>query len=105
MSHCFLDTFVWHCGKCDIFNYMSKNCLYMRVGLVSHDIRAATKCINRVSVRLVGGMVEFRRSLAASFLFRFFLLSSYQLAADAASFRPSIPDTYKSATQVCEGSI
>lgn len=47
-------------------------------------------------------MVEFRRSLAASFLFRFFLLSSYQLAADAASFEPNIPDTYKSAVKVCK---
>lgn len=47
-----------------------------------------------------GGMVEFRRSLAASFLFRFFLLSSYQLAADAATFQHSFPETYKSATKV-----
>lgn len=44
--------------------------------------------------------MEFRRSLAASFLFRFFLLSSYQLAADAATFKHSISDTYKSAVKV-----
>ena len=45
-------------------------------------------------------MVEFRRSLAASFLFRFFMLSSYQLAADADTFQHSIPDSYKSAVKV-----
>ncbi len=45
-------------------------------------------------------MVEFRRSLAASFLFRFFLLSSYKLAADAETFKPAFPDTYKSAVKV-----
>ena len=48
----------------------------------------------------VGGMVEFRRSLAASFLFRFFLLSSYKLAADSETFKPAFPDTYKSAVKV-----
>ena len=47
-----------------------------------------------------GGMVEFRRSLAASFLFRFFLLSSYKLAADSDTFQASFPDTYKSAVKV-----
>ena len=48
----------------------------------------------------VGGMVEFRRSLAASFLFRFFLLSSYKLAADSETFKPAFPETYKSAVKV-----
>ncbi len=45
-------------------------------------------------------MVEFRRSLAASFLFRFFLLSSYKLAADSDTFQASFPDSYKSAVKV-----
>ena len=51
-------------------------------------------------VRDAGGMVEFRRSLAASFLFRFFLLSSYKLAADSDTFQASFPETYKSAVKV-----
>ena len=45
-------------------------------------------------------MVEFRRSLAASFLFRFFLLSSYKLAADSDTFQAAFPETYKSAVKV-----
>lgn len=45
-------------------------------------------------------MVEFRRSLAASFLFRFFLLASYKLAEDSDTFKPDFPETYRSATQV-----
>lgn len=49
--------------------------------------------------------MEFRRSLAASFLFRFFLLSSYQLAADAETFQHSFPETFKSATKVCNRAI
>ena len=51
-------------------------------------------------VMCAGGMVEFRRSLAASFLFRFFLLSSYKLAADSETFKPAFPDTFKSAVKV-----
>lgn len=44
-----------------------------------------------------GGMVEFRRSLAASFLFRFFIHVATQLEADLPGFQPMFPDTYKSA--------
>ncbi|KAL3157593.1 hypothetical protein ABBQ32_012044 [Trebouxia sp. C0010 RCD-2024] len=44
-----------------------------------------------------GGMVEFRRSLAASFLFRFFVHVATQLEADVQGFQPLFPDTYKSA--------
>ena len=44
--------------------------------------------------------MEFRRSLAASFLFRFFLLTSYKLAADADTFKANFPETYKSAVKV-----
>ena len=42
-------------------------------------------------------MVEFRRSLAASFLFRFFVHVATQLQADVQGFQPLFPDTYKSA--------
>ena len=49
--------------------------------------------------------MEFRRSLAASFLFRFFLLTSYKLAADADTFKAAFPDTYKSAVKVRSGAL
>lgn len=42
-------------------------------------------------------MVEFRRSLAASFLFRFFVHVAAQLEADVQGFQPLFPDNYKSA--------
>lgn len=42
-------------------------------------------------------MVEFRRSLAASFLFRFFVHVATQLEADVQGFQALFPDTYKSA--------
>ena len=44
-----------------------------------------------------GGMVEFRRSLAASFLFRFFVHVASQLEAELPGYQPIFPDTYKSA--------
>ena len=44
-----------------------------------------------------GGMVEFRRSLASSFLFRFFVHVASQLERDLPGFQPMFPDTYKSA--------
>ena len=42
-------------------------------------------------------MVEFRRSLASSFLFRFFVHVASQLERDLPGFQPLFPDTYKSA--------
>ena len=42
-------------------------------------------------------MVEFRRSLASSFLFRFFVHVATQLEADVQGFQPLFPDSYKSA--------
>lgn len=50
-----------------------------------------------MEVLAAGGMVEFRRSLAASFLFRFFVHVATQLEADVQGFQPLFPDTYKSA--------
>lgn len=50
------------------------------------------RCVN-----VTGGMVEFRRSLAASFLFRFFIHVASQLEADLPGFKPMFPDSYKSA--------
>ena len=44
-----------------------------------------------------GGMVEFRRSLASSFLFRFFVHVATQLESDLPDFQPLFPDTFKSA--------
>jgi len=41
--------------------------------------------------------VEFRRSLASSFLFRFFVHVASQLEADLPGYKPIFPDTYKSA--------
>lgn len=42
-------------------------------------------------------MVEYRRSLAASFLFKGLLFAAQQLEADApSSFSPPFPDTYRS---------
>lgn len=42
-------------------------------------------------------MVEFRRSLAASFLFRFFVHVAMQLEGQVQGFQPLFPDTYNSA--------
>ena len=82
-------------------------CSEFRAGLLLVSTRSfatelARKCTALSSCCLLcaGGMVEFRRSLAASFLFRFFLLSSYKLAADAETFKPAFPETYKSAVKV-----
>ncbi|DBA72485.1 TPA: hypothetical protein ACH3X2_010250 [Trebouxia sp. C0005] len=44
-----------------------------------------------------GGMVEFRRSLASSFLFRFFVHVASQLEADQPGFQAIFPPTFKSA--------
>ncbi|KAL0052613.1 hypothetical protein WJX82_004790 [Trebouxia sp. C0006] len=44
-----------------------------------------------------GGMVEFRRSLALSFLFRFFVHVASQLEADQPGFQAIFPPTFKSA--------
>jgi hypothetical protein len=46
---------------------------------------------------ITGGMVEFRRSLASSFLFRFFVHVASQLEADQPGFQAIFPHTYKSA--------
>ena len=46
---------------------------------------------------LAGGMVEFRRSLAASFLFRFFVHVATKLEADVPEYQSIFPDSYKSA--------
>ena len=51
----------------------------------------------KVSLGITGGMVEFRRSLASSFLFRFFVHVATQLEADVQGFQPLFPATYKSA--------
>lgn len=42
-------------------------------------------------------MVEFRRSLAASFLFRFFVHVATKLEADVPEYQSIFPDSYKSA--------
>lgn len=42
-------------------------------------------------------MVEFRRSLAASFLFRFFVHVAAKLEADVPGYQSVFPDSYKSA--------
>ena len=46
---------------------------------------------------ITGGMVEFRRSLALSFLFRFFVHVASQLEADQPGFQAIFPPTFKSA--------
>ncbi len=46
---------------------------------------------------ITGGMVEFRRSLASSFLFRFFVHVASQLEADQPGFQAIFPPTFKSA--------
>lgn len=43
-----------------------------------------------------GGMVEFRRSLAASFLFKGLLWASQQLEGDAPAYASPFPDSYRS---------
>ena len=53
--------------------------------------------LNTCYFTVTGGMVEFRRSLAASFLFRFFIHVASQLEADLPGFKPMFPGTYKSA--------
>ena len=42
-------------------------------------------------------MVEFRRSLAASFLFRFFVHVAAKLEADVPGYQSAFPDSFKSA--------
>lgn len=44
-----------------------------------------------------GGMVEFRRSLAASFLFKGLVFAAQQLEAEVPSFHLPFPDAYRSA--------
>ncbi len=46
---------------------------------------------------ITGGMVEFRRSLASSFLFRVFVHVASQLEADQPGFQAIFPPTFKSA--------
>ncbi len=43
-----------------------------------------------------GGMVEFRRSLAASFLFKGLLWASQQLERDTPAYESPFPDSYRS---------
>ena len=46
-----------------------------------------------------GGMVEFRRSLAASFLFKGLLFAAQQLEADVPAYASPFPDSYRSGGQ------
>lgn len=50
---------------------------------------------------LAGGMVEFRRSLAASFLFKGLLWASQQLEGDAPAYASPFPDSYRSGRRCC----
>jgi hypothetical protein len=43
-----------------------------------------------------GGMVEFRRSLAASFLFKALLFVAQQLEAEVPAYTSPFPDNYRS---------
>lgn len=57
---------------------------------------AVSKDVN-IAPDAPGGMVEFRRSLAASFLFRFFVHVGSQLEADLPGWQNLFPPTFKSA--------
>ncbi len=48
-----------------------------------------------------GGMVEFRRSLAASFLFKSLLYVAQQMEADVPAYSSPFPDNYKSGKRRC----
>ncbi|CAM6083475.1 unnamed protein product [Calypogeia fissa] len=50
----------------------------------------------KMSANAPGGMVEFRKSLVTSFLFKFFLHVTYKLEQDA-KFKHGLPETYRSA--------
>jgi xanthine dehydrogenase/oxidase len=56
----------------------------------------------QIAANAPGGMVEFRRSLAASFLFKGLLWSSQQLETDAPAYESPFPDSYRSAVQPYE---
>ncbi|KAK9811378.1 hypothetical protein WJX72_002855 [[Myrmecia] bisecta] len=51
----------------------------------------------RINKDAPGGMVEFRQSLAASFLFRFFMHVAIKLESDAAGYQAAIPPEFRSA--------
>lgn len=50
-----------------------------------------------------GGMVEFRRSLAASFLFKGLVFAAQQLEAEVPSFHLPFPDAYRSGACAHQG--
>lgn len=56
----------------------------------------------QISPEAPGGMVEFRRSLAASFLFKGLLWAAQQLEADAPGFASPFPENYRSAVKPYE---
>ena len=66
----------------------------------AHDVFVSL-LLNGVRSSWTGGMVEFRRSLSASFLFKFLLHAAQRLAADApeGSFADPFPPTYASAVR------
>lgn len=71
------------------------------IGVEILKIRVALLCVAFClkQIRIAGGMVEFRRSLAASFLFRFFVEVSYALERDAPGFKAVLPPEYESAVR------
>jgi xanthine dehydrogenase/oxidase len=70
-------------------------------GLLTAALEALATDVN-ITPNAPGGMVEFRRSLAASFLFRFVVHANYALAADEESFTPAFPESFASANVTYE---
>ncbi|PSC76668.1 Xanthine dehydrogenase [Micractinium conductrix] len=56
----------------------------------------------QISANAPGGMVEFRRSLAASFLFKGLLFVAHQLEAEAPGYESPFPASYRSAVKPYE---